>query len=289
MTKQVKADLILVLVAVSWSFSYYMTRLCLSELGPFALNACRFIIAFTAVFAIAFKDLRKVSKTTLGYSVLIGSVLATLYAFSTFGIKYTSVSNAGFLVAMSVVFTPIFAFIFKKVRPEKKLILVVIMSTVSIALITLNEELKPALGDILCIISAVLGAAHVLLIESAVRKEGVSAAHLGVYQLAVVGVLSLAMAAVFETSYIPVTAGVWGLVLLLAVFCTGFNIILLTIAQQYTTATHVGVILTLEPVLAGFVAYFLAGEVLLGRAYIGAAILIAGILIMEIDIKKSAV
>ncbi|MEG0392627.1 MAG: EamA family transporter [Anaerovoracaceae bacterium] len=57
-------------------------------------------------------------------------------------------------------------------------------------------------------------------------------------------------------------------------------------AQQYTTATHVGVIFTLEPVFAGMVAFFLAGEVLLPRAYAGAVLLLVGLFVMEIDLEK---
>lgn len=57
-------------------------------------------------------------------------------------------------------------------------------------------------------------------------------------------------------------------------------------AQQYTSANHVGVIFTLEPVFAGFVAFFFAGEILLPRAYVGALLLISGCFIMEINFKS---
>ncbi|MFR9010413.1 MAG: EamA family transporter [Anaerovoracaceae bacterium] len=56
-------------------------------------------------------------------------------------------------------------------------------------------------------------------------------------------------------------------------------------AQQYTTASHVGVIFTLEPVFAAVVAYFFAGEILSFKAYLGAALMLASIFIMEIDFK----
>jgi len=288
MTKRAKADLAIVPIALCWSFSYYLNRVCLDEVGPFALNALRFIAAFAAAMAIAYPSLRKVSIRTIKYSLCIGTILTAIYITATYGVKYTSVSNAGFLCTLAVVFTPLFAFIFKGVIPERKLILVVMMCTVSIALLTLNEELKPALGDVFCILSAAISAGHLLVTESAVRKEGVNAFHLGVYQLAVVGILNALLAVTFETVYIPATMKVWGAIFVLAVFCTGFALVALVIVQKYTTATHVGVILTLEPVLAGFVAYFFAGEILLPRAYAGAVMLIIGILIMEIDVKSVA-
>lgn len=286
MTKQVKADMMLVPIAICWGFSYYLNKVCFDEIGPFALNALRFLGAFAAVAAVSFPSLRRVNKITLKYGVYIGVLMTMIYISAMFGVKYTSVSNAGFLCVIAVVFTPIFAFIFKKQIPEKKLVFVVILCTVSIALLTLNEELKPAMGDLLCILSAVISAGHILLTETAVRKEGVNAFCLGVYQLGVVGILNAVFMVIFETEYIPKTLETWVAVIILAVLCTGFTLVALVIVQKYTTATHVAVILTLEPVISGFVAFFLAGEILLRRAYVGAAMLIIGILIMEIDVKK---
>lgn len=54
-----------------------------------------------------------------------------------------------------------------------------------------------------------------------------------------------------------------GTVLFLAIFCTGIAFIVQAVAQQYTSASHVGVIFSLEPVFAEIVVFFLAGEVLL--------------------------
>ena len=72
------------------------------------------------------------------------------------------------------------------------------------------------------------------------------------------------------------------------VFCTGLPFIIQPIAQQYTSAVHVGVIFTMEPVFACFVAYALAGERLLPRGYVGAVILLFAMLWMEIDVRGIA-
>lgn len=68
--------------------------------------------------------------------------------------------------------------------------------------------------------------------------------------------------------------------------CTGVAFIVQAIAQQYTSAAHVGIIFALEPVFAGIVAFIFAHEVLLPRAYFGALLMIAGLFIMEIDFTK---
>lgn len=285
MKTQIKADLMLVVVTLCWGVSYYMIDICLVEMGTFNLNAFRFLGAFIIAAVFTFPKLKDVNKTTLKYAFFIGFSLVFVYMGATFGVMYTSLSNSGFLCALSVVFTPLLGFIIFKQKLEKKMFLVVLVCLIGIALMSLNEQLKPALGDIFCLMCAFAYAVDLLITEKAVAKEEVNAFQLGVFQLGFTGIFMLILSFIFEDPCLPSTGVVWGSALFLAVFCTGLAFIIQTIAQQYTTATHVGVIFTLEPVFAGIVAFALAGEILLPRAYFGAFLLLASLLIMEVDVK----
>lgn len=286
MKKQVKADSMLVLVTLCWGVSYYLMDLSLADLEPFTLNAFRFGGAFLIALVLAFPKLKNVNRATIKYSIFVAAALVFVYIGATFGVMYTSLSNSGFLCALTVIFTPILAFFFKKQVPDKKLALVILMCTVGIGLLTLNEQLKPALGDILCIMCAVAYAVDLLITETAVAKDEVDAFQLGVFQLGFTGLFNLILALIIEEPHLPQSGAVWGSVAFLAVFCTGVAFIVQAVAQQYTSASHVGVIYTLEPVFSGIVAFLFAGEVLLPRAYAGAVILIASLFVMEIDFKK---
>lgn len=286
MTKQLRADLMLVLVTLGWGISYYLMDLSLEDLDPFTLNAFRFLGAFVIAVIFTFPKLKNVNRTTLKYSVFVAIALVFVYIGATFGVRYTSLSNAGFLCALTVVFTPIFGFFFKKQVPDKKLGLVIVVSVIGIALLTLNEKLQPALGDVLCIMCSIAYAADLLITETAVQNEKVNAFQLGVFQLGFTGLFNLILAFAVEAPHWPSSGTVWGSAIFLAVFCTGIAFVVQAVAQQYTSAAHVGVIFTLEPVFAGVVAFFLAGEVLLPRAYLGAVLLISALFIMEIDFKK---
>lgn len=284
--KQLKADMMLVLVTMCWGISYYLMDISLEDLEPFTLNAFRFLGAFFVAAIFTFPKLKSVNKATLMYSIYVAISLVFVYVGATFGVMYTSLSNSGFLCALAVVFTPILAWIFKKQVPDKKLALVVVLCLIGIALLTLKEDLTLAVGDILCIMCAVAYAVDLLITETAVNKEDVNAFQLGVFQLGFTGLFNLILALVLEEPHMPQSGTVWGSVIFLSIFCTGVAFIIQAIAQQYTSASHVGVIFTLEPVFAGFVAFFLAGEVLLPRAYIGAVILLLSLFIMELDLKS---
>ncbi len=290
MSKQVRADGILLLVTLCWGVSYLLMDISLTDLDPFTLNSFRFLGAFAIAAAVSWKRVKTVNRQTLKYSLIVGLALVVVYIGATFGVKYTSISNSGFLCALTVVFTPFFAWLLFKKKPDKKLMLVVLMCFIGIALLTLGDDFSinaaHLKGDLLCIMCAVAYAADLVMTEKAVSHEEVDAYQLGVFQLGVAGVIHLILAFVTEQPHLPQTPQVWGAVLFLAIFCTGVAFVLQPIAQQYTTASHVGVIFTLEPVFSAIVAFLFAGEVLTPKAYLGAALMLASIFVMEIDFKS---
>lgn len=278
--------MMLLLVTLGWGVSYYMMDLCLEEMDPMTLNAYRFLGAFAVAFILAFPKVRNVNRITLKYAFIVSITLVFVYLFATYGVKYTSQSNAGFFCATSAVFTPIMALFFKKVIPDRKLIFVIILCMTGMALMSLDEQFHIALGDVLCTMCGLSYAVMLLVNESGVAHEKVDAFQLGVYQLGFTGVWMVPLSILFGQPVLPHSTGCWISVIFLAVFCTGMAFICQAIAQQYTSATHVGIIFTLEPVFASIVAFFFAGERLLPRAYVGAGMMLLSLLIMEIDIGK---
>ena len=93
----------------------------------------------------------------------------------------------------------------------------------------------------------------------------------------------LLVSALVEQPRLPQSPGIWGAAIFLGLFCSGVAFVIQSVAQQYTTASHVGVIFTLEPVFSGIVAYFFADEKLLPRGYVGAALMLLSLLVMETD------
>lgn len=291
MSKQLRADMMLVFVTLCWGVSYYLMDVALEDMGPFMLNAYRFLGAFVIAGLISFKRLKNVNKETLKYSVIVGLSLVVVYIGATFGVKYTTLSNSGFLCALTVVFVPILELLIFRKLIEKKVVFCVLLSFIGIMLLTLKDDfsinMENLKGDLLCLMCAVAYALDLIITEKAVSHEEVDAYQLGVFQLGVTGTMMLILSSIFETVKLPSNETIWFSVIILSVFCTGCAFIIQAIAQQYTKASHVGIIFTLEPVFAGIVAYFLANEVLSPKAYLGAALMLLALFMTEIDFKKT--
>ena len=207
-----------------------------------------------------FKKLKNVNRETVKASAILSVLIFAVYALNTYGLRYTSVSNAGFLIAMSVLFTPIMSIFIKKKLPERKLFYIAAACTVGIGLMTLDSHLRMAFGDILCLLCAMVCGIYLVMNEIFVKRD--------------------------ETPTLPASGKVWGYLLFLMLFSTGFAFIAQSVAQQYTDASRVGVIYTLEPVFSRIAARLVLHETLLPRAYVGEVILVVCMIAMELDLGK---
>lgn len=284
MTQQKKADFLLILVTAFWGCSYYLSDLALLEVPPLFLCAIRFLLAFGILGVLLFSKLRRPSRQTLLYAIPAGLALTLTYISATEGLLYTSISNAGFICALPGVTTPILSFLVYRKKPDRKTLLSIAVCVIGLGLLTLNSRFRPALGDIICLGCAVGYAINLLVIEHAVHRPEVDALQLGVFQQLVVGICMLALSVCFESPAFPSTPTGWGSTLFLSIFCTGLAFAVTAVQQKHTSAVHVGLIFTLEPLFSAVVAFFFAHERLSPQGYIGAALMLLALVAMEVSL-----
>ena len=272
----------LLLATSFWGISNCLTAICLRDMQPLTLNAFRFLTAFIVLGLVFHKNVFHASRETVKYSILVGLSLVIVYTSVTYGVLYTSVSNAGFISALSVVTTPILEFIVYRKKPEKKFSMVLCL--IGLALMTLNETLKPALGDVICLFAAIFYSVDLMVTEKAVANEKVDPLALGVCDLAVVGVVMLMLSVFLETPALPGTAKVWAAALFLGIVCSGICLVIQSVFQQHTTASRASLIFTLEPVFSAIFAFFLLGERIGVKGYIGSALMLASLVLVEVDV-----
>ena len=283
MNKKWKAELLLMLATAFWSISYYFSRICLEELDPLTLNAYRFLLAFVILAAVYIRHFRNMTRETLRNGTLIGAVLVLVYVGATYGVKYTSLSNAGFISCLAVIFTPLIELAVYRRKPEKKLAAALVLCTAGLALLTLGGKLHFAVGDAICLICSVSYAADLVITDRAVSDPAVDPVGMSVVEIGVAGILFLGLSFVFETPNLPHSPAVWGAVIFLGLFCSGLAFVIQTTQQKHTSPSRVALIFTLEPLFSAIVAYFLAGERLSPQAYFGAALMLMSLLLMQMD------
>jgi drug/metabolite transporter (DMT)-like permease len=101
---------------------------------------------------------------------------------------------------------------------------------------------------------------------------------------AVLGVIAVPVTAAtgLEAPRFAWTAPVLGGILITAIGATAVAFTIQVWAQKHTSATHTAIIFSLEPVFAALTSYIVLDERLGGRGLIGAALVLAGILLAEL-------
>ncbi|AIQ47048.1 multidrug transporter [Paenibacillus sp. FSL R7-0273] len=285
--KPLKAELLLLMVTLFWGSSYIFMKMGLGSLGEFNLIALRFGLAFVLAAALFHKRLRSINLRTLQYGALLGALLFGVFTCITFGLQTTTTSNAGFLVALTVVFVPLLEVLVfrKKVAPPQ--VFGTALAIAGIGLLTLNTSLSIQPGDFLCILAALFYAVQILVTSKAVKS--CDSLNIGILQLGFAGGYALVFSIIFETPAFPSSMPGWIAILALGILCSACGFILQPVAQKFTTPTRTGLIFSLEPVFAAFFGYWFAGEQLSMQGYAGAALVMLGIVASELLGKMPAV
>ncbi len=284
MKKQLKADLALLFVTVGWGASFILTKNALADLPTFNFLAIRFLIAFALSIVLFAGRLKNLNRKTLISSAIVGTILFTGYALQTIGLHFTTTSKSAFITGFSVVLVPLITAMFLKKRPETPAVAGSAMALLGLGLLTLDGSLTINSGDLLTLIAAIAFALHIIAVGH--YTAGCDSLMLGIFQIGVVGILSLITSFIVETPIIPGAGPVWINVLLLSIFCTAGAFIVQSIAQQYTTATHTALIYSGEPVFAAIFGYLMIGDVLTHQGFVGAALILGGMLAAELDFKS---
>ena len=271
-------------VAFVWGSTFVLVKSALAEISTLLFLALRFSLA-GVVLAIAYRG--KLPGLFAGRgSGLKGGALAGLcifggYLFQTFGLRLTTPSNSAFLTGLAIVLVPVLGALVYRVAPRLPEAAGVVTALVGMGLMTIEgPDLEFRLGDLLTVGGAVFFAVHVLVLGHFSPREGFE--RLSVLQVSTAALLALSTCWWAEDVYVA-----WSPTVLLALGVTGLlatagAFTIQAWAQQHTTPTRTALIFALEPVFAAATSCLLLGEVLTGRGFAGAALILAGILTVEL-------
>ena len=275
--KPIQADLLILFITICWGSSYLFMKIGLEAVSPFNLIALRFGLAFLLAAGLFYRQLRQIEWKTVKFAMLLGLFLFMVFTTLTVGLETTTASNAGFLVSLTVVFVPLFnALLFRK-PIGKKLGFSILVAMSGIALLTVQLPFRITSGDLLCIAAAFFYAMHIIVTGHAAKQ--VNPLQLGILQIGFTALYGTLCIFLFDSPALPASAEGWVAILVLSVVCSALGFILQTVAQQYTSPARTGLIFSLEPVCAAIFGYLFMDEVMSLNGYIGAALVLAGVLV----------
>jgi drug/metabolite transporter (DMT)-like permease len=135
-------------------------------------------------------------------------------------------------------------------------------------------------GDLFTVAAAAAYSAQILVVGEYASR--VSYPILALVQLATVAAVMLSLAGWAEPISFRPSARLGFALLTTAFVCTALSFAVQAWAQQHTTPTRTGLIFATEPISAAFISYLTYGETLSGMVVAGAALILAGVLVVEL-------
>lgn len=261
----------------------------LSEVGPHATNFWRFLFALPILAAWASLSRPIPSRTQTLWLVAGGLLFGLEISLWAMALNLTTITNATLLVNLTPVFAALFGWLWLKERLSAPILAggaVALVGAVTLALARAQSASGPAdiaahgwIGDSISLLGAVFYAGYLMIVRAIGKNVSVGAVMFWATLAAacVAAVLSISLG---ET-LLPQTWVGWALVIGLG--------LLVQICGQGLIAYGVGrlpivistVLLWMQPVVAAALSWMLFNEALSAVALFGAALVLAGIYMVQ--------
>lgn len=279
-----KAELILLLITFSWGLSFPLIKISLEFISPVFFLFIRFFITLL-IFLILFRkrlDFSLVNEWK--YGLLLGIFLFFGFAFQTVGLKFTTASKSAFITGTALIVIPFAQYFILKNKPKRENIIGAILVLAGLYILSESHLTLPNIGDVLTLFAAFSFALHIVLLNK--YSSNTNFYYLSFGQFLTMTILSLLFMILFEVFvydelFIILNSQLILSLLYTSLISTLLSIILITKYQYETTPVRAGIIYNMESIFAVFFAFILLGEILNLNQFMGAVIMIAGLLISE--------
>lgn len=274
----------ILLQCLIWGIGNPITKICLNTVTPFYSLTIRFALAFF-VFILLFrkKIIKDVTKESLPGLFIICLFNAVSFIFSTLSLLATAANISGFLMALSVVFTPFLSAVVLKKKTNIHVIGAIAIVVAGMYFLCGNSgQFQFGIGELFALLSSISLA--VTLIYTSKHVSSIGPMALSTAQAGFTALISFGFALIFEDSTIlfSIPASGWGTLIYLAFGCTCIAYMLQNHALKQVSAVFVSLSFCMEPIFTAIASYPLLGETLSVKGILGAILIIIGTIIASI-------
>lgn len=287
--RRLHANILLLIAAMIWGVTFSIQQMAMEHIEPISFTGLRFLMGAMVVLPLAVWEVRKkraqeswtLDRGALPWLLLTGTVLFFAALLQQIGIAATSVANAGFLTALYVPLTPVLALLVLRQAPHPAIwpaALACLGGAYLMAGGTLDEMRE---GDPWVVAGALFWATHILLIGAMTQRTGAPFV-ISFVQFTVCGVLGLVWGGATENLTLNAISAAFPMIAFSGAMSVGIGFTLQVVAQRHTPAADASIILSAETVFAALAGMVLLGEMLGSLEYAGGALILTGVLAVEL-------
>jgi len=285
------ADLLLLVAAAVWGFAFVAQRVGMAHMGPFTFNAIRFALGALSLIPVIWATrARQEHGASLGRLLRSGTVLGVvLFAAASaqqLGIMTTTAGKAGFITGLYVVLVPLLALVWGE-QASWFAWAGALLAVAGLYFLSVTEQVVLSAGDAWILLSAFLFAIQIQLLAHLTKR--VDPLPLAAVEFAVCSLLSWLVAGSTESITWSILDGGLLPILYGGFMSVGVAYTLQAVAQRYARPTPAAIIMSFESPFAALGGWLLLGERLGARGAIGAALMMAGMMLAQVKSKEAPV
>jgi drug/metabolite transporter (DMT)-like permease len=264
--KSREVDLALLLVAGLWGASYLSAKSLTQHAPVLTVLSLRFIITSLAIAFIWSLKRERFTRPELALGIGLGTSQGLILFCETSGVSKTSATNAGLIISLAIIFTPIFESIASKNWLPRPFFVATVVAVVGVALLVSDKGFAAA---------ALFRALHVTAMGHLTAGKKYSSVNLTLLQSLTCAVMYSAFSFDGIKSAIrEFDRGIWLNLLFLSLLCGAFAFLVTLWAIRRTSSSRASLLLGTEPVWAVVVGVSIGGESLALLGVFGAVLII---------------
>ncbi len=261
----------LILTTFFWGGSFLFTKIGVATIPPQLFVLTRFTLATAIMLLVCSRRLKKLDYGTLFRGMTVGTALGLTNLSFVYGIQGTSISRAGVLNNLFVLFIPVITKIVWRDRIGRVNMAGIALAVAGIALLATGGGSGFNRGDFFSTFCAFLIACHIISVSKVLKDDDVFLITL--VQFATVSLIAGAATLLLPLPSFSITTPAVLSVVYCAVLPTVLCFTLQNIFQRFVTPTRAGLIYTLDPAWSLLAGFFILGERLNSREWIGCGII----------------
>jgi drug/metabolite transporter (DMT)-like permease len=284
--KSLKYELLLLLMSMIWGSAFAAQQIAMEKgLGPMIFTGLRFALGGLVLAPLIVWRRKHVvasgqqARLPIGASIGAGVFLFAAAALQQIGLQYTSSANSGFITGFYILFVPLLG-MFLGHRAPKILWTGILICLVGFYLLSVTGSFTVSKGDGLTLVCAVFWACQILVIDRAAGKG--DPYQIAALQFAICAILSFAAGLLFERCTFDQIKAAAGAIAYTGIMSVGVAFTLQVVCQKHCPPAPAAIIMSLESVFAAVFGYLVLKQTLTDRALLGCALILAGVLLVQL-------